>query len=258
MFTPLKTIERTKLIEIKSIKHNLNRFYGYSLHLGIVLVLGCILKLIYTIDPNYFGKSSFITGIPYLRDYILAFPLILNVSLFIWLLSLFTNVEIHKKMNGSIAKYLYKNRCCYIITNLILLLFFYIIYFQLYIPLWYEHQFRLSGHVLAILVSGSMLSNLIDFCEAYKVFNIKSNLMKGVIIVCKFFAYHNLYVAIWTVWIYHEAREAVMSYILSLVYTLLINYVSLDRLVISIFYDKKQYSRGKEKDFVFNYRRDGN
>jgi hypothetical protein len=256
MFTPLKKIEHTKAIKIKSIKHNLNRFYGYSLHLGIVIVLGCILKLIYTFDPNYFGKSSFVTGIPYLRDYILALPLILNISLFIWLLSLFTNNEINKEMNRSITKYLYKNRACFIVTNLVLLLFFYIIYFQLYIPLWYEHQFKLSGHVLAILFSGSMLCNLIDFCEAYKLFNIKTKLMSGLVNVCKFLAYHNLYVAVWSVWVYHEAREAIISYILSLVYTLLLNYVSLDRLVISIFYDKKQYCAAKEKDIVYSYRRD--
>jgi hypothetical protein len=257
MHTPYKTLENTKKIQIKSIKYNLDKFYEYSMRLAIVIILGCSLKLIYTIEPKSIGKNSLLTGIPYLRDYNLSMPLILNISLFIWLIAMYTNPEISSQMNNDIAKYLYKNRGCYIITNLVLLLFFYILYFQLYIPLWYEHEFRLSGHVLATLFSGSMLCNLINFCEDYKIFNIKRNLMEGITKLCKFLLFHNLYVIIWTVWVFHEMREAVLSFIISLIYTLLINYVSLDRLVISIFYNKYEYvtQKHRERDIVFDNRK---
>jgi hypothetical protein len=253
MHTPFKQTDNSKKIELNSLKYNLDKYYEYSLRVGIVIILGCILKLIYTIEPKTLGKNSFITGIPYLRDYNLSSPLILNIILFIWSLILYTNPIIHNLMNNNISKYLYKNRASYIITNLSLLLFFYLLYFQLYIPLWYENEFRLSGHVLATLFSGSMLCNLINFCENYETSNIKKQFMRWVINICKFLLYHNLYVIVWTVWVYHETREAVLSYVISLIYTLTINYLSLDRVVLSIFYDKNEFmnNRVKQRDIVF-------
>jgi len=254
MYTPLKKSEKT--IELKSVKYNLDRFYEYCLRMAIVIILGSILKLVYSIDPKSIGKNSFLTGIPILRDYNLSFPIILNISLFIWMIILYTDPIIHSRMDNNINRYLYKNRGAYIITNFVLMILFYIVYFQLYIPLWYEHEFRLSGHVLATLFAGSMLCNLINFCEAYVRVNIKKKPMEVVIKFCKFFLYHNLYVIVWTVWVYHEAREAVFSFIISFFYTLIINYASLDRLVISLFYDGNEYKPLRyDRDVVFQNRR---
>jgi hypothetical protein len=256
MHTPIKNNENFKTIKIKSIKYNLDKFYEYCLRMAIVIILGCALKLVYSLDHKSIGKNSILTGIPYLRDYNLSLPIILNISLFIWVIVLYTDPTVNSLMDHNIYRYLYKNSGCYVITNFVLLLLFYTIYFQLYIPLWYEHEFRLSGHVLATLFAGSMICNLINFCEAHVKLNIKRTTMEGVIKVCKFLLYHNLYVIIWTVWVYHEAREAVLSFIISLVYTLLINYASLDRLVISIFYDRNEYKPLRnEKDIIFQNRR---
>lgn len=252
MHTPMKKSDDPKTIKLKSIKYNLDRFYEYCLRMAIVIILGSILKLVYSIDPKSIGKNSFLTGIPILRDYNLSFPIILNISLFIWMIVLYTDPVIHSQMDHNIYRYLYKNRGGYIITNFVLMILFYIIYFQLYIPLWYEHEFRLSGHVLATLFAGSMLCNLINFCEAYVRVNIKKKSMDGIIKFCKFLLYHNLYVIVWTVWVYHEAREAVFSFIISLFYTLIINYASLDRLVISLFYDRNEYKPKRyDRDIVF-------
>jgi hypothetical protein len=248
----MKKSDDPKTIKLKSIKYNLDRFYEYCLRMAIVIILGSILKLVYSIDAKSIGKNSFLTGIIILRDYNLSFPIILNISLFIWMIVLYTDPVIHSQMDHNIYRYLYKNRGGYIITNFVLMILFYIIYFQLYIPLWYEHEFRLSGHVLATLFAGSMLCNLINFCEDYVRVNIKKKSMEGIIKFCKFLLYHNLYVIVWTVWVYHEAREAVFSFIISLFYTLIINYASLDRLVISLFYDRNEYKPKRyDRDIVF-------
>jgi hypothetical protein len=251
MYTPLKKESEPREIRVSSVKYNLTRFYEYVMRMAISIIVGSVLKVFYTLSREDMGKNFILTGLPILRQYFFLFPILLNFVLSGWLIVLFKHDEVYSNYNGNFIKYMYKTRIGYLITNLCLLFMFYMIYYQLYLPLWYEHEFELSGHVLAAILSGAIISNIHNTCENFKKMNIKTKSMEWVIVVCKFLKYHNIYVILWTTWIYHQTREVVLSYLISLVYALAINYLAIDRIVLSLFLNRASNVK-KQKNIIFD------
>ena len=231
MITPNKqTNDRS--IQIKSIPYSLKRFTSYCYYTGISILLGSLFKIFFHLDENTVGKDSWLTGIPFIRTNYFLFPITINVLLLIELGILFSNPEVSSSFNKNFWRFAKKTRLGFIFTNLTLLGVFYIIYIFLYIPIWDLHKFKLSGHILACLFSGCCLTNIENLCNHFVQFNIKKDVMNIALWVTKFLICHNIYSIFWTVWVFHEIREAVISFGLAIVYILIINCLNLDKIMI--------------------------
>jgi hypothetical protein len=250
MQTPLKL--NIRKLKIHSLKFSSNKFFIYSVYTALSILLGSILQIILPISRSTLGKASLITGLPFLRSSFFFFPIILSVGAFTWTCIIFKDSKISELVDGSVFKYLNKIRMAYVITNSSLLAYFYFIYYYLYLPLWDSHEFKLSGHILACLFSIGILTNLINLCEMFKHENIKKELMMYAINACKFFIFHNIYCILWTSWVFHRIRETVISYIIGILFVLIINLLGLDKLVIFLL-DNKLPSKfnGKEKNKIY-------
>ena len=253
MQTPLKL--NIKRYKIRSLKFSLTKIFNYSVYVALTILIGGMAQLIYSPSRDIIGKSSILTGLPIIRNYFFLFPLLLSLSAFIWTIVNFREPEISKSSEHSLFRFLIKIKLAYLVTNSVLWVFFYFVYYQAYIPLWKSHEFKLSGHVLACLFSGGILTNIQQLCEMFKNENIKRDLMQYTINACKFFLFHNLYCIFWTSWVFHKIRETVISFFLGLIAVVIINSLGLDRLVVFIFSSRpKKVFNGKQKNiFLDNY-----
>jgi hypothetical protein len=253
MQTPLKPARRTT--RIRSIKFSLNNLFNYTIYLACSIILGCLLQLIFLMDMNKIGKDSILTGLPVIRKYFFICPMLINIVLLIWIILLFTQQEISESMNGNIWRFFNKTRLAYFITNSAHLSIFYFLYNYLYIPLWINNEFKLSGHVLASFFSGAILSNLQTLCETFINENIKKEFMNYTLITIKFLKYHNIYSIFWTAWMFHKIRETIISFFISFIVVCLVGTLGLDRLIVKLFNaEARRKFGGKEKNKIYeNY-----
>lgn len=151
----------------------------------------------------------------------------------------------------SFSKFLKKVKFGYIFTNIALFVIFYFLLNHLYIPFNKHNGFKLSGHILAAVFSGAMITNVQNLAHGLKTQNLKKRLMDGIILFCKFMLFHNLYTCVWTVWVFHLVREVIISLLVSTCYALIINYVDVDRL-FWILLTKSKINHKKEKNSIIN------
>jgi hypothetical protein len=246
--TPIKPPQRSeRILKLKSFGFPTKRYSNYLILQGLAIVLGSLLKNIYTLEADYIGRNSFITGFPIIRNYFFLFPGIITVLFFLQLILIFSHEEVSKHLEYSIIKFFHKTRFGYLFTNFILFLIFYIMLNHLYIPVSNHNGFKLSGHILACMTSGSMLINIQNIAENLKSQNIKKKLMDGIKSICNILLFHNLYTIVWTVWVFHHIREAVLSYIIAMFYTFFINSLNIDRL-IALLINNKNIGAIKDKN----------
>lgn len=253
MQTPLKPTR--KAIEIRSVKINYSTFFNYTALMGCAIVLGSVLQILFAFEMTLIGKNSILTGIPLLRNTFFAFPIIMNILLLVWLITIFRDPEISTSMNENIWRLFHKVRLGFLLTNFTLTIIFYFIYYYLYVPLWLSHEFRLSGHVLACAFSGASLLNLISVFEMFKAEGIKKKMMDYLIKASKFLLYHNLYTIIWTAWVFHKVRETIFSFFFAFFIVLMIISLNIDRLVVFLMNkEAPKRFKGKERNKIIeNY-----
>jgi hypothetical protein len=121
----------------------------------------------------------------------------------------------------------------FVFSNIFYIIIFYLLYYKLYKPLFYLNEFKLSGHVLSTLFSGSMIINVRYLSQQLYNRNISRGLMKVVSNVSTLLLFHNLYTAIWTVWVFHSLTEVFVSYLIGVFYIMVIYIIDLDRLILS-------------------------
>lgn len=122
----------------------------------------------------------------------------------------------------------------FVFSNIFYILIFYLLYYKLYKPLFYHAEFKISGHVLSTLFSGSMIINVRYLSQQLYSRDISRKMMKIISNISTFLLFHNLYTAIWTVWVFHSLTEAFVSYLIGVFYIMVIYVIDLDRLIISI------------------------
>ena len=170
----------------------------YCLLNGFSILLGSFMKLIYPKSRDEIGKKSIITGIPLIRNNYFVGPIILNLSYFIWCIYIFyNNTSIRAKYQNSVLYYLKNIRGAYFFTNIFLMIIFYVLYLYITIPIYKSYGFKLSGHVIASILSGGMIVNLHNTYEPFgalnlRKFDIKFN--KYIFLSNMFLYYHSVLV----------------------------------------------------------------
>ena len=232
---PMQKIQPEKR---KWIYINPSIYLMYCLLNGFSILLGSFMKLIYPKSRDEIGKKSIITGIPLIRNNYFVGPIILNLSYFIWCIYIFyNNTSIRAKYQNSVLYYLKNIRGAYFFTNIFLMIIFYALYLYITIPIYKSYGFKLSGHVIASILSGGMIVNLHNTYEPFgalnlRKFDIKFN--KYIFLSNMFLYYHSIYTIFWSSWIFHNIKELVFAYIISVSSLILAHSVNVDELMLNL------------------------
>ena len=221
------------------IKGNLNNttpkiYSHYWISLGFSILFGMIMKLLFSLKREDIGKKSILTGIPILRTKFFLCPTLLNLTLFIYIIYLYNKSSLKQNYNNSIIKYLKKIRCGYLITNLILFFYFFLIYHKVFIPVFKVSKFKMSGHVFASILSGAMLIHLNITSKIFIDSNIEINNMKIFSLISKILLYHNVYVIFWSSWIFHTVVDLLLSFFFGIMSLSFIHLSNFDKLILTL------------------------
>ena len=217
----------------KFIYVNPSIYLMYCLLNGFSILLGCFMKLIYPISRDTIGKKSILTGIPLIRNNYFIGPIILNLVYFIWCIYNFYSSKIIKmNYQNSLMKYLKEIRGVFFFTNILLLMIFYALYYYVFIPTFHSFQFKLSGHVIASILSGGMIVNLHNIYEPFMK-NAK-NFNNYIFYANMFLYYHSIYTIFWSSWIFHHIKELVFAYIISVFSLILAHSINIDELILNL------------------------
>ena len=207
----------------------------YCLLNGFSILLGCFMKLIWPKTRDEIGKKSIITGIPIIRNNYFVGPSLLNLTYFIWCMyAFYKNTSIRAKYKNSVLYYLKSIRGAFIFTNIFLLITFYALYYYITIPLNKSYGFKLSGHIIASILSGGMIVNLHNTYEPFIVLKIDSKFNKYISYINMFLYYHSIYTIFWSSWIFHNIKELVFAYIISIMSLVFIHSVNVDELFLNL------------------------
>jgi len=207
----------------------------YCLLNGFSILLGCFMKLIIPKTRDEIGKKSIITGIPLIRNNYFLGPIILNLTYFIWCIyTFYKNASIRAKYRNSVLYYLKNIRGAFFFTNIFLMLIFYSLYYYIAIPINKSFGFKLSGHVIASILSGGMIVNLHNTYEPFSMLKIDSKFNKYISSINMFLYYHSIYTIFWSSWIFHYIKELVFAYIISVSSLVFLHSVNIDELMLNL------------------------
>ena len=207
----------------------------YCLLNGFSLLLGCFMKLIYPISRESIGKKSILTGIPLIRNNYFVGPVILNLIYFIWCIyKFYSSKSIQANYQNSLMKYLKNIRGVFFFTNILLLMIFYALYYCLVLPIVSSYHFKISGHIIASILSGGMIVNLHNIYLPFMENNKDKNFNNYIFYANMFLYYHSIYTIFWSSWIFHNIKELVFAYIVSVFSLILAHSINIDELILNL------------------------
>jgi hypothetical protein len=212
-------------------------YINYILFNGISISLGCFLKLIYPITREKVGKTSLITGIPIIRNYYFFFPFMLNLIYFIWCIRKFyssNSIKNNYENENSVLKYLKNIRGGFFFTNILLLLTFYALYYLVVLSIYKSFGFKLSGHIIASILSGGMIVNLHNTYEPFinNYYGLNPTFNKYISYANLFLYYHSIYTVFWSSWIFHQVIELILAYFISIIALFIVHVINIDELCL--------------------------
>ena len=207
----------------------------YCLLIGMSIVAGCFLKLLFPISRDSIGKKSILTGIPIIRNNYFVLPSFLNLIYFIFCIYIyFTNTSIRARYERNIFKFLKEIRGAFFFTNVLLLIIFYVLYYLVVLSAYKKYGFKLSGHVIASVLSGGMIVNLHNTYEPFINLKIAPNFNKYISYVNMFIYYHGIYTLFWTAWIFHQVKELILAYFISIIFLVIAHVINVDELFLNL------------------------
>lgn len=212
-------------------------YLNYILFIGASIALGSFLKLVYPITRDKVGKKSLITGIPIIRNYYFVFPFLLNLIYFFWCIwKFYGNSSIKTENENSLFKYLKNIRGAFFFTNILLLLTFYSLYYLLVLPIYKSFGFKVSGHIIASILSGGMMVNLLNTYEPFinNYFKLDQTFNKYISYANTFLYYHSIYTVFWSSWIFHKVAEIFFAYIISVFALFFVHVINIDELFLNL------------------------
>ena len=204
---------------------------------GVSITMGCFLKLIYPLTREKIGKKSLITGIPIIRNYYFVFPILLNLIYFLWCIwKYYTNTSIKTENENSLLKYLKNIRGAFFFTNILLLLTFYALYYLVVLDIYKSLGFKLSGHIIASILSGGMIVNLHNTYEPFIInyFRLDQSFNKFISYANMFLYYHSIYTIFWSAWIFHQVIELFLAYFISIFALVIVHVINIDELCLNL------------------------
>ena len=236
----LNTIQNIKP-RVEWIYVNPSIYIMYILLNGLSISAGCFLKLLFPISRESIGKKSILTGIPIFRNYYFVFPVILNLVYFIWcIFTFYKNQSIKIMYEKSLLKYLKNIRGAFFFTNILLLFIFYILYYFVVLSIYKGYGFKLSGHIIASILSGGMIVNLHNTYEPFINLNLDLNFNKYISYANMFLYYHSIYTIFWSSWIFHQVIELGFAYFISVMFLVIAHVINVDELVLNLIDFKPQ------------------
>ena len=219
----------------KYIYVNPSIYLMYCLLNGFSILLGCFFKLIYPISRESIDKKSLLTGIPLIRNNYFVGPILLNLTYFIWCIYIFyKNPSIKAKYKNSVLNYLKHIRGAFFFTDIFLLIIFYALYYYVTIPINKNYGFKLSGHTIASILSGGMIVNLHNTYEPFSKLKLDMKFNKYIFMINMFLYYHSIYTIFWSSWIFHNIKELVLAYIITVSTLVFIHSVNIDELFLNL------------------------
>lgn len=214
-------------------------YMSYCVFNGISLSLGCFMKQIFPITRETIGKKSLLTGIPIIRNYYFVFPILLNLIYFIWCIYIYYKNKYIKNLNeNSLFVFLKNIRGGFFFTNILLLLFFYMLYYSVVLNIYRKYGFKLSGHIIASILSGGMLVNLQNtlnpFIEFFKNDQKTNNFNKYISYSNMFLYIHSIYTIFWSAWIFHQIFELYFAYFISIAFLVIAHVINIDELILNL------------------------
>ena len=234
--SPEKPIQKKSSQESpKYIYVNPSIYLMYCLLNGFSILLGCFFKLIYPISRESIGKKSILTGIPLIRNNYFVGPILLNLTYFIWCIYIFyKNPSIKAQYKNSVLNYLKHIRGAFIFTDIFLLIIFYALYYYVTIPINKNYGFKLSGHTIASILSGGMIVNLHNTYEPFSKLKIDIKFNKYIFMINMFLYYHSIYTIFWSSWIFHNIKELVLAYIITVSSLVFAHSINIDELFLNL------------------------
>lgn len=219
----------------KYIYVNPSIYLMYCLLNGFSILLGCFFKLIYPISRESIGKKSLLTGIPLIRNNYFVGPILLNLTYFIWCIYIFyKNPSIKAQYKNSVLNYLKHIRGAFIFTDIFLLIIFYVLYYYVTIPINKNYGFKLSGHTIASILSGGMIVNLHNTYEPFSKLKLDMKFNKYIFMINMFLYYHSVYTIFWSSWIFHNIKELVLAYIITVSSLVFAHSINIDELFLNL------------------------
>ena len=234
--SPEKPIQKKSSQESpKYIYVNPSIYLMYCLLNGFSILLGCFFKLIYPISRESIGKKSILTGIPLIRNNYFVGPILLNLTYFIWCIYIFyKNPSIKAQYKNSVLNYLKHIRGAFIFTDIFLLIIFYALYYYVTIPINKNYGFKLSGHTIASILSGGMIVNLHNTYEPFSKLKLDMKFNKYIFMINMFLYYHSVYTIFWSSWIFHNIKELVLAYIITVSSLVFAHSINIDELFLNL------------------------
>ena len=200
----------------------------------LIIIIGSIFKYIFQLKSNDISKTSYLTGIPLFRNNFFLFPFILTcICFFLIIIIYYFKIKIKEEYN-SFINFLQNINLGYIITNLFIFGYFFLIYNYVILLILEKTKFKISGHTFACLLSGEMLINMMYIFLTFHKNRIYQLINKILIFFSIFLIIHNGYTLLWTSWIFHPVPEIVSSFFLSIISLFLIHYIQFDKLIIKL------------------------
>jgi hypothetical protein len=214
-------------------------YFIYCLFNGFSILAGSILKIFFPITRETIGKKSLLTGIPIIRNYYFVFPILLNLIYFIWCIYIFYKNQYIKNLNeNSLFVFLKNIRGTFFFTNILLLLFCYILYYFVVLNIYRNYGFKLSGHIIASILSGGMVVNLhstyLPFIEFFKNGRNSNNFNNYIYYANTFLFYHSIYTVFWSAWIFHHVAELFFAYVISISFLFIAHVINVDELILNL------------------------
>lgn len=228
LIIPISEVYKNEKLDKPIPTKNLN---FYLILVTILIILSSSISYIFNLRQFKLPKSSYLTGIPFLRtNYflvnLLVFIILYTFSVlfyFVWF-----SEEDKRRFKESFLIFNKKLRYFYCFHNLVIYIIFIGLYNLLYQPLFEETKFRLSGHVLITLFSSNIMINFVTVIDLYKYYNISHFNLSLIRYTIYFLLIHNLYVIIWTSGYFHTFLESIFSLCIGLLFLLSFDYYSLE------------------------------
>jgi hypothetical protein len=234
--TPKVQLEERQKIKIESPTRIINLLFAVY---GIIILVSSIVSHVLGSNKVVHSKESNWTGIKIIRENLFGIPILLTIFNFLVSFIVFQNYLKSKLkqelFRNSFLNFLRKFKYFQLFKNLLLTLFFYILYSLLYVPILHEFQYRLSGHVLAVFFTSTIMLNI--YVSINEMINNKIAIRTFTLFryLILFAVAHGGYCLIFTSAFFHSLSECVFSMIISVVYINLLNIIPVNFLLKQIF-----------------------
>lgn len=245
--------EKPKIFTIPSVESEISLLLKYSSYIAITIIIGIILKNIYPIDPDYFGKWSLITGIPILRRFQLFEIYSINI---IFILVVTYNIYLEtKKFTDSNIFFLTilgasKMHFAYILKNFLPILIFTLVFKSIRRVIYHQTDFRISGHYMITMLSVFVLCNIKLSYHYLRLHGLHTTTLNFLNFFLNLLFLHHLYVLVFTCWIYHSIGETFVGFMSAFIFNIICHYLEIDILLSEFLKEYDTYTEIESKIFL--------